>query len=157
MPTECAQMLATRYDDLPKKDGGFYASTHINHPMSIWVREHPANTAWCIYHGLMLCKEYEFRYGKIHGAAIAIVRAATHYHSVMQTHYTEYWKKHTPPPLCMPDEYKTDNHVDSYVAYYRAEKLKQYPRWTKRDVPSLFTEYIQRPTSLRILLKSKGH
>ena len=62
MALENAQLLAAcfskeflNYGGLHKKDGGFYAVTHKNHPCSKWVRESKENVAWTIVHGLAIC------------------------------------------------------------------------------------------------------
>ena len=36
----------------------------------------------------------------------------------------------TPPPLCMPDEYKCDDYVQAYRNYYMAEK-RYFAAWGK--------------------------
>ena len=80
MCVENAQMLAVALGDLHglnfgnirKKDGTPYSQrAHFNHPSTVWVRSSPANLAWTIVHGLALCSEYMYRYGKIHSAVIA--------------------------------------------------------------------------------------
>ena len=38
------------------------------------------------------------------------------------------------PPLCMPDEYKCDNYIQSYKDYYVGEK-KRFAKYTSVDTP----------------------
>ena len=76
MPLECCQMLSIIFSNwyydwapLPKKDGGFYATTKgafRNHPSTKWAGENHYNTAWLIQHGCALASEYRVRYGKVH-------------------------------------------------------------------------------------------
>ena len=40
----------------------------------------------------------------------------------------------TKPPQCMPDEYKTDDYVQSYRNYYVGDK-KRFARYTNRTTP----------------------
>ena len=55
-----AWKLNNSYDDI------LYSATHINHPSAIWARYGFENYQWL--HSLLveLCKEYTYRYGKIH-------------------------------------------------------------------------------------------
>ena len=43
-----------------------YKKTHPNHPSCIWVRESIENYEWLCQLAIELCKEYTFRYEKIH-------------------------------------------------------------------------------------------
>lgn len=43
-----------------------YSSTHKNHPSTIWCRQSDSNYKWLHELTVALCKEYSFRYGKIH-------------------------------------------------------------------------------------------
>jgi hypothetical protein len=40
----------------------------------------------------------------------------------------------TRPPLCMPDEYKCDDYIQSYRNYYIGDK-KRFARYTSVDTP----------------------
>ena len=44
------------------------------------------------------------------------------------------YAKMTEPPKCMPDEYKTDDYVQSYRNYYAGDK-KRFARYTNRGTP----------------------
>ena len=48
------------------RDYTLYKATHINHPSAIWCRKGIVQYRWL--HNLLieLCKEYTYRYGKIH-------------------------------------------------------------------------------------------
>lgn len=43
--------------------------SHLNHPVSLWVRSTLANWNWTWDYASALIKEYELRYGKTHGAS----------------------------------------------------------------------------------------
>lgn len=43
-----------------------YKATHINHPSGVWVRSGVEQYNWAKTHLNALCKEYTYRYGKIH-------------------------------------------------------------------------------------------
>ncbi|XGA08532.1 MAG: pyrimidine dimer DNA glycosylase/endonuclease V [Wolbachia endosymbiont of Xenopsylla cheopis] len=70
MPLETAQLLCSVFwvslnnqislSQIP------YKLTHHNHPCSIWSRQSQANFSWLVDYGIAICKEYSFRYNKIH-------------------------------------------------------------------------------------------
>ena len=64
MIVESAQLLSTTLRTYGVEYG--YKLTHINHPISIWVRTNRANYMWTLQHMEGLCEEYTRRYGKIH-------------------------------------------------------------------------------------------
>lgn len=43
-----------------------YRQTHVNHPCRKWIHESQDNFDWLIHHGFSLCREYTYRYKKIH-------------------------------------------------------------------------------------------
>ena len=51
-------------------------------------------------------------------------------YSVCKGDYTQM----TEPPTCMPDEYKTDDYVQSYRNYYVGDK-KRFARYTNQTTP----------------------
>jgi|CryBogDrversion2_5_1035270.scaffolds.fasta_scaffold05773_2 hypothetical protein len=138
MILETAQLLFTCHwivnpEGLPSNA---YKKVHANHPCGIWVRESLSNYKWLCELGEWLCKEYTFRYGKIHKT---------------QAHIE--WLKENPPvslkdigltPIrqAMPDEYKDENPVKAYQTYYIENKLKirGIVRYTKRERPSFLPQ-----------------
>ena len=100
-----------------------YKKTHVNHPMSIWVRA-------CVQHfivsgeiGLELCREYTYRYSKTHKCESMIKR-------MLECPPLIFPENINPqlPPLCMPEKYRKlcnswSDVVQSYRAYYLGEKL----------------------------------
>ena len=64
MVIEVAQLLCTSHwmsgSEAP------YRKTHVNHHSNKWVRESLSNYKWLCELGMELCKEYTYRYGKIH-------------------------------------------------------------------------------------------
>lgn len=124
---EAAQCCCTAHWEL----GGsaHYKSTHKNHPTCIWTRSSIENYLWMTMYGLSLCKEYTYRYGKIHKTQ-----------SVLENLFEN------PPPsipnigptpfyLAMPDYCKIDNDpILSYRNYYNQEKRHLFA-WKKRPTP----------------------
>ncbi len=95
-----------------------YKLSHKNHPCAIWVRQSLQNYRWTCTLGLWLCKEYTFRYGKIH-----------------KTQFHIEWLSNNPPcipehgltrfALAMPDVYKQEDSVSAYRDFYRESKHKE--------------------------------
>ena len=77
MPLETCQMLSIvcsdkwghGYGELHRLDGQPYKTekgAFRNHPCTVWANSCLENTWWLLAHGLALCNEYSWRYGKIH-------------------------------------------------------------------------------------------
>lgn len=145
MILEYAQLLSTAQHeidgdvwDIP--DGYFYKATHKNHPSAAWVRENHSNYQWLwILLGYLLNEYYE-RYGKTHKTLSSGV-----YNNLRQPPILIQRGELTPPPQCMPDEYKcnpnTASHADTvfaYRTYYQADKA-YFAKWKSSPIPSWFT------------------
>jgi len=130
MPLETAQILCTIAQQ--KGFAAPYKPTHVNHPAVKWTAISSDNWMWLCEHGLGICTNYTISYGKIHKCQ-AIIKN-------MQDRCLEIWgevgvsEKHTPFTLCMPDQYKVDNPIQSYRNYYIGEKA-YIAKWSKRKAP----------------------
>lgn len=107
-----------------------YKQTHKNHPCSIWATESVDNFRWLNNLGLALCEEYTFRYGKTHKCQPILEQ----FSSLINT-LTLPKIGMTPFQLCMPDQYKVDDPVESYRNYYRGDKA-YIAKWSKRSQPN---------------------
>ena len=125
MCIENAQMLAVALGDLHgldfgeirKKDGTFYSQrAHFNHPSTVWVRSSYANLAWTIVHGLALCSEYTYRYGKVHASVIAHHDAKDLFHKHTGEQLS-IWQSVESFARAMPQEIKDDETISDVVAY----------------------------------------
>ena len=116
--------LNSSYDDI------LYSATHINHPSAIWARHGFENYQWL--HSLLveLCKEYTYRYGKIHKCeATGLVDKLQYAPFNIPT------KLFTQPTPAMPDEFKVPgDSIKSYHNYYNNYKQKLHS-WKSRQVP----------------------
>lgn len=109
-----------------------YRLTHKNHPATKWTAKSSANWNWLCEHGIALSKEYTYRYGKTHKSQAIIQSLKDRSQEIWgeSLPYTE----HTDFALCMPDEYKVDDPVQSYRNYYIGAK-KDIAKWTVRSCP----------------------
>lgn len=119
MIVETAQMLCT-------VGIGPYKRTHVNHPCTVWAGHSLSNFNWLKIHGLELCKEYTFRYGREHKTE-QVIRSVLPGENMVDVGLSRF-------ALAMPDEYKCEDVVRSYRAYYHSKS--SFARWTKRKVPS---------------------
>ena len=94
-----------------------YQATHANHPSNIWLRQNRSNYAWGVALLEGLLAEFEARYGREHSTArfMPFLRQAPA--NLGDGALTRI-------PLAMPDEYKQDDPVAAYRAFYRGEKSR---------------------------------
>lgn len=110
-----------------------YKATHVNHPCARWTRETVNQYLWTYEYFMALMEEYEYRYGKRHkclGYFSMLLGSPPHNLKKMG------WSD---PPAAMPDEYKTDDVMESYRNYYREGK-KHLHSWKHRDPPVWLSE-----------------
>lgn len=115
-----------------------YKSTHVNHPSAIWCRDSAENYIWLSSLLVEVCKEYTYRYGKVHKAEEdGIVEWLVNNVPKKISN-----KPFTEPTPAMPDEYKDPkDSVDSYRTYYICEKYYLFS-WTKRETPPWIKEIL---------------
>ena len=128
MILETAQLLSTAH--WLSGGEGPYRATHKNHPSAIWARSNKSNYRWLCELGMELCKEYTHRYGKIHKTQQHLEWLTKNIPNIPNGKFTQ-------PTLAMPDQYKSDNHVDSYRLYYIKDKSHLHS-WKNRKT----TEFI---------------
>ena len=133
MIVESAQLLSTAHHVLDGDVGmSIYKSTHKNHPSAIWCRQSDSNYVWLWCLLVSLCKEYTYRYGKIHkcqrdGLVSRLMKLPDNISS----------GPFTPPTPAMPDQYKVGDVLQSYHNYYNGSKAS-FARWTGRPTPEWF-------------------
>jgi hypothetical protein len=135
MCVEAAQMMASALrrwgatdEDMPlTKVGKPYKGGYAHHPCTVWAGDAWENFDWLGSHAIALCQEYETRFGKEHACFQPII----HMNSlavIKRFHLTAPRRTLTPFALAMPDEYRDDDAVKAYRAYYHS---KQFAKWEK--------------------------
>lgn len=104
-----------------------YKLSHKNHPCAIWARESLTNYLYLGELGLELSREYTHRYGKKHKSQEIIEWCLMNKPQIQDVGFTT-------PPKAMPDEYKTEDVIESYRKYYLGAK-KTFLTWKERQVP----------------------
>lgn len=130
MITETAQLLCSAYYFTNESHKSPYKLTHKNHPCAVWVRQSLSNWLWLRDLGLALYDEYKNRYSnKDHKAGDVIL-------GLEVPNLPD--KGLTPFAQAMPIEYRNEDVVRAYRAYYLGDKksILQYkncevPEWLK--------------------------
>lgn len=121
MVTESAQMMASALrrwgatdEQMPlTKSGSPYKGGYARHPCTLWAGDSDTNFLWLANHAISLCREYKKRFGKVHACQSPI-----HQMSHMMPYVGE---EMTPFAQAMPDEFKHEDAVQAYRAYYHSK------------------------------------
>ena len=111
-----------------------YNLTHKNHPCSIWVRQSSMNYVWLYNLFYHLCKEYTYRYNKIHTTELKLLTVLKNIPKNINNS-----PEMTRFALAMPNIYKVyeneyDDDVESYRNYYINGK-QHIANWKNRPIP----------------------
>jgi hypothetical protein len=126
-----------RYVFSDERDNIFYSATHLHHPSAVWVRQSAMNYYWLYTMLNALCKEYTYRYGKIHKCERdgLVNRLQTTPIKIPIGPFTE-------PTPAMPDEVKiAGDSIKSYRNYYINNKT-HLASWKKRSTPGWYNANI---------------
>ncbi len=135
MPLETAQLLSTSL--VMNGTEAPYNPTHKKHPCTIWTASNRQNFLWLCKLGIALCKEYTFRYEKIHKCQSVIDLCESKALAIPDSPIT-------PFAQAMPDEYKKNCAIEAYRHYYNGAK-RHLATWKKRSTPFWFesvAEYV---------------
>ena len=108
-----------------------YKKTHWNHPCSKWVRHSLEHYLWLARLGQELLREYKHRFPskKTLHACTPHIEWLSHNPPAGLTD-----KGWVPPPMAMPDTYKTGDVASAYKKYYIGEK-QTLLHYTGRHTP----------------------
>ena len=139
MIVETAQLLATAHHEHGNGHNVTYKPTHKNHPSAVWARESVSHYMYLTDLGRTLCKEFKRRYGKEHKCH-ALFSGELMYAPPAMRKLPMTWRV---PPQCMPDEYKCDDTVQAYRAYYKYKQSIMDMKWykTAAGAPAWFKEF----------------
>ena len=131
MCVESAQMLASslrRHGATDKQmpltqKGTPYKGGYTHHPCTLWVGDSRMNYIWLSRHAKALCREYTKRYGKTHACEAPIFQLSALYHIIDDSPLS-------PFAQAMPNEYRDDDPVVAYRAYYHSKHFAKWERGT---------------------------
>jgi hypothetical protein len=112
--------------------------THVNHPSAIWCRQNKENWIWLKHLGLALCKEYTYRYEKIHKLQDTIENLKVP--NLPEGRFFE-------PTPAMHNCYKEKDSLTSYRNYYLLGKCHLHFTksgnhcWKKREIPPFIKNF----------------
>ena len=132
MILETAQLLSTAHW-LTGTEGP-YRMTHKRHPSTLWTKSNTSNYKWLCKLGMELCKEYTYRYGKIHKTQKHLEWLSNNIPNIPDGEFT-------PPTLAMPQVFRCDDNLLAYRKYYMYGK-KHLHSWKKRQQPKFIEEGI---------------
>jgi hypothetical protein len=120
-----------------------YSATHVNHPSAVWCRQNDSNYIWLSKLLLACCKEYTYRYGKVHKCEESgLVKALFH-----NTPKNIPKGSFTSPTPAMPDECKVPGDaLQSYHNYYVMNKQHLWSwkgKINSRNEPQWFTKMVE--------------
>jgi len=127
MILESTQMLSsvhTKYES----DQAPYKPVHQKHPCTLWAGETVDNYNHLLYLAKELCKEYTYRYGKVHKCQNVIAKIGKPPVKLTK-------RGNTAPAQAMPDQYKNTDPIQAYRDYYLHEK-QRFAVWKNRPIPS---------------------
>lgn len=133
MILETAQMLCTCHhlcsNNTTNKQ--LYKQAFQNHPCTTWARQTTGNYCWLYLLFVNLCKEYTYRYNKIHTCEKKLINVLNYIpNNIPNGNITKFAQ-------AMPDDVKNNNSVIAYRNYYINYK-RDFCKWTKRDIPYWF-------------------
>jgi len=127
-----------RWRLLDNRESILYSATHINHPSAVWVRKSIGNYYWLSNLLVDLCKEYTYRYGKVHKCERDGLVQLLHDCTPDNMHVIAF----TEPTPAMPDDVKiAGDSLASYRNYYISNK-QHLASWkgkvNSRNIPEWF-------------------
>jgi hypothetical protein len=135
MLLESCQMLATAHHLHGNGAAVTYKPAHPNHPCTKWVAESRLHYMYLSDLADHLGRRFRLRFGKDHAShdtwhkelqeCPPALKAAPHK-----------WRN---PPLAMPDEFKSDDAVESYKRYYASKADTMEMKWGNDLPPFWFT------------------
>jgi hypothetical protein len=117
-----------------------YSATHVNHPSAVWCRQNDSNYIWLSKLLLACCKEYTYRYGKVHKCEETGLVKSLFFNLPKNISNGSF----TGPTPAMPDECKVPgDSLQSYRNYYVMNKSHLWSWKGKingRNKPNWFIE-----------------
>ena len=141
MILEMAQLLSTAIrvyqEGLPEDERAdaelewleLYKKTHQHGQMRKWINESNANFEWGLGHGLALCEEYTYRYGKTHKTQALLERIRDSWEEVIEFERDDL----TVPPAYTAEGYRPREELRQSRDHERIMEYKVQPRHASWD------------------------
>ena len=138
-PSKSGKTMVKYYKLNDSREDVFYKAVHFAHPCTIWTMESVKNYEWHYQHFWTLCKEYTYRYNKIHKTESVLLEA------LKKPPYNIPDVPQTPFKLAMksnPECIALGDPIKAYQAFYQTKQERFKMVWTKREKPEWFN-YVQ--------------
>lgn len=133
MILETAQLISTANHIRGTHKKWMYRPTHQKHPCTLWTAQSKHNLRWLTALGYYLCREYRYRYGRVHKTELRIFTPQRALRDIDPELVSA--DKVTPFAQAMPDECKNCDAVTAYRTYYKTHK-RGLAKWRKRPAPA---------------------
>ena len=129
MILEYAQMLCTAHHVCGRyKSDSLYKISFKNNPCTVWTRSSVGNYLWLYTLFIELCKEYTYRFKKVHASQIRLENCL----SIIPVGIPD--GNMTKLHQAMPFRCKHNRDITAYHNYYNMEKT-YFAKWTNREHP----------------------
>lgn len=127
------ESLQTAPKSLTRPEEPGFRPVHLQHPCAEWVRESVGNYYWACQLALGLAEEYTYRFGsKSNKAHSCEAHALWLLNNIPDLPLLD----QTPFVQAMYDEFRQEDAVEAYRAYYRGSKGERgLLKYTKREIP----------------------
>lgn len=122
----------------PVLENILYKASHIGHPSQKWCMENEDNYQWLASLWVELCKEYTYRYGKVHMTQHKLDGILQNSPKNLKSGV---WRQPPPAMSHYPECIVEGDSIASYHNYYVAAK-KSFAIWSKRGTPVWFSEML---------------
>jgi hypothetical protein len=137
MILESAQILCTVINEKAGYQLTPYRSTHRNHPCTLWAGKNKANAYWLLRLTKALDEEFRHRFNHEVSHKSCQMLVDIQISTLIDNYLVE--GTQTPPAIAMPEEYRSENPVESYRLYYRLDK-QHLLKYSKRERPDWLGE-----------------
>ena len=138
MILESAQILCTVINEKAGYQLTPYKSTHRNHPCTLWAGQCFENARYVLDLACNLDSEFRYRFNHEDSHKSWGVLCEVDMYTMLEQYLPRYGMR-TPPALAMPEEYRSENPVESYRLYYRLDK-QHLLKYSKRERPDWLGE-----------------
>jgi len=118
-----------------KREDVLYKAVHMGHPCTVWTMQSHKNYKWHYLLFEKLCKEYTYRYNKIHATETKLLDSLKALPKNITKRAMDAW------PLAMgsnPECMNSADPIDSYQKFYQTKQTRFSMVWTKRNTPHWF-------------------
>lgn len=114
--------------------------SHMNHPVSLWVRETRGNFDWTYEHALHLNEEWQHRYGSSHAAGDRLPYIGENRECIPEGELQLFQNSARHNGLLV--DFTNEPVPQSYRHYlnYRWKNDKSPPKWTNRNEPEWYSK-----------------